>query len=226
MMGARLFPAFGAVLLLAAALLPGPAPAEALEVLVEERARSEFGPTLPDSGDFDITFQAGAADDAVMLSDFWMDRATGQFVANAVLPGGRIQRVVGLATVTVPVPVPQRRILPDTVLRASDLTTVRLPLARVGAFAVTEQDQLIGKQVRRVLSQGRPVMAQSVMEPLVIGRGDLVTISFNDGRLKLTAPGRAMGDAARGEEVKIVNLISNSSVRGVAKAKGLVEVIN
>lgn len=206
-------------------LLPLPGHAEDLSVLVEEKARETFGPTLPDTGEFEITFQ-GEIDEAVMLAGFWMDMGTGQFVTDAVLPDGQTRRIAGLALVTVPVPVPVRNVMPDEILTEADLKVVRLPHGRVGAFAVTDTEDLVGMQVRRVLTQGRPIMTQSVIEPLVIDRGDLVSIRFRDGPLELSAPGRALADAHRGQPVKIVNLVSNASVVGIATEKGLVEVHN
>ncbi|RVV96859.1 flagellar basal body P-ring formation protein FlgA [Mesobaculum littorinae] len=198
--------------------------AESLAVLIEEKARESYGPELPDSGEFDIAVQGGEAGDAVMLSAYWMDTATGQFVANAVRPDGQVNRVAGLAMLTMPVPVPTRRLMPDAILTEADIETIRLPHGRVGAFAVTDAQALVGLQVRRVLTKGRPIMQQSVMQPLVIDRGDRVSIRFADGKLKLTAPGRALADAHRGQQVKIVNLVSNTSIVGIAVGEGEVEV--
>lgn len=206
------------------ALLPGLAGAEALDVLIEERARAEFGPTLPDGGEFQITKKAGGLEEAVMLSAFWMDKATGQFVANLVTEGGDLHRITGLALLTVPVPVPVRRLLPEEIITEADLSVLRLPHGRVGSFAVTRLEDLVGMQVRSLLAQGRPVMAQAVQPPRIIGRGDKVAIRYTDGLLELTAPGRALTDAHRGQEVKIVNLVSNTPVVGIATAEGLVEV--
>ncbi|WP_212522756.1 flagellar basal body P-ring formation chaperone FlgA [Actibacterium sp. MT2.3-13A] len=212
------------VFFLVLALLPGLAGAEALDVLIEEKARAEFGATLPDTGEFEITLKAGGLEEAVMLSAFWMDRATGQFVANAVTGEGELRRVTGLALLTVPVPVPVRRLMPEEIIAEADLRVLRLPHGRVGSFAVTRVEDLVGMQVRSLLAQGRPVMAQSVQAPRIIDRGDKVAIRYTDGLLELTAPGRALADAHRGQEVKIVNLVSNASVVGIATAEGVVEV--
>lgn len=203
---------------------PAYAAAAALSVLIEERARDSFGATLPDSGAFEITLAPGAVAQAVMLSAFWMDTATGQFVANAVTASGQVQRVSGLALLTVQVPVPNRRLLPGEILTEADLQTISLAHGRVGAFAITDAAKLVGMQVRRVLSQGRPVMVQSVQPPVIIDRGDQVTIRYSDGSLSLAAPGRALASAALGQDVKIVNLVSNTSLVGTATAKGVVEV--
>ncbi len=217
----RLGTAFGLVL----ALLAAPAGAEPLSLLVEEQARNTLGPALPQTGELDISFGAGAPGEAKLLSAFWMDPNTGQFIANAVTEAGELHRVTGLAAVIVPLPVPVRRMMPGDVITAEDLAELRLPQARIGAFAVATRDELIGMQVRRMLTEGRPVMVQSVMEPLVIDRGDLVTIRYADGPLQLTAPGRALSDAHRGQEVRIVNLASNTSLVGIAANEGIVEVL-
>ncbi|EAR51757.1 Flageller protein FlgA [Oceanicola granulosus HTCC2516] len=212
-------------LALIAAVLGGPSLAEDLAVLVEERARDQLGATLPDTAEFEVTLREGDAADVLMLAEFWMDGSTGQFVANAVLASGETRRVMGLALATVPVPVPVRRILPDEIIAEADLDVVRLPMGRVGAFAVVDLEALVGMQVRRVLSQGRPVMSQSVIEPLVIERGDAVSIRYSDGALELTAPGRAMAGAHRGQDVRVVNLASNRLVTGIAARDGIVEVL-
>ena len=212
-------------LIIALSLVATAADATPVEELVTEKARDTFGPEFPDEATFRITLQGGDVSDALMLSAFWMDRATGQFLANAVTEDGDIRRIQGLAILSVEVPVPVRRILPGEILRAEDLKTISLPHARIGGFAIVDADKLIGKEVRRILTQGRPVMTQSVIEPLVIQRGDKVAIKYDDGRLSLSAPGRAMDDAHRGQEIRIVNLVSNTLVTGVARAEGLVEII-
>ncbi len=198
--------------------------AETPEFLIEERARQTWGPELPAEAHIRVRLNTGL-EDAVMLSAFWMDRDTGRFLANAVTEAGDVRRLEGLALVTLDVPVPNRRMMPDEIVREADVAMKELPLRRVGAFAITERDKLVGKQVRRMLAQGRQVMTQSVQEPLVIDRGDQVDIVYDDGGLVLSAPGRALDDAHRGQELRIVNLVSNKSLRGVAREDGLVEVV-
>ncbi|MCB1342125.1 MAG: flagellar basal body P-ring formation protein FlgA [Pseudooceanicola sp.] len=201
------------------------AQATPVEDLVSERAAETLGAEMPENGRFRITFQRKDYDEAELISAFWMDRATGQFLANAVLPGGTVMRLQGLAVLTLPVPVPTRRMMPGELIRAEDVQTVDLPFSRVGVFAITEPETLIGKEVRRTLTQGRPVLAQSITEPLVITRGDKVSIRFTDGRLSLSAPGRALDDGYSGAEIRVVNLVSNVLVTGVAQPGGLVEIV-
>ena len=68
-------------------------------------------------------------------------------------------------------------------------------------------------------------LLQSITAPLIIDRGDKISILYDDGGLVLTAPGRALDDAHQGQELRIVNLVSNKPLRGVALQDGIVEVI-
>lgn len=206
------------------ALGPAPGWAAPLVELIEEKARDSAGPAMPPQGRFDISIQSSAPQEALLISAWWIDPATGRFIANAVTESGQVHRINGMATLIVAVPVPVRRLMPGEIVAASDLGMIDLPAGRIGAFAVIDPAELIGMQVRSLLTEGRPVMVQAVMEPLVIGRGSLVTIRYSDGALELSAPGRALGDAHRGQEVRIVNLVSNTAVVGIATADGIVEV--
>ena len=195
-----------------------------IEVLIEERARTDYASTLPDAGDFDVSLKDTLAGEVVLLADFWMDVPSGRFLANAVLDNGDVQRIGGLALVTVPVPVPARRLLPDTIVQEEDLVIIALPIGRVGAYVVTDPSEVVGKQVRRHLPVGRPIQRQSIIRPLVIDRGEQVEIHFSDGLLAVVAPGRALGDAHEGQQLRIVNLISNKTVTGIATGDGIVEI--
>lgn len=210
--------------LLAAGLAPAPARAEAVGVLIAEKATAETGAAMPPGGSYEVTMQTPEPAEAEVVSAFSMDPATGQFAANVVTPEGELRRVYGFAILTVPVPVPIRRILPDEVLRREDFRIVSMPYARLGGFAVTSLDRLDGMEVHQVLAEGRPVQEQSVTPPMVIGRGDKVTIQYTAGLLNLVAPGRAITSAEADQEVRVVNLSSNRTVTGIARPGGIVEV--
>jgi flagella basal body P-ring formation protein FlgA len=205
-------------------VLPATVWGEDIKVLVEERARESFGPQLPEAAGFHITAQDGAPVEAVMLSAFWMDRDTGQYLANAVLADSTVTRISGLAIATMDIPVPLKQMMPGERIRQEDVGSVKLPLRRVGAFTLTDPADVVGMQVKRLLTQGRPIMRQSVMKPLVIGRGDRISIKYDDGLLSLSAPGRALDAGHKGQEIRIVNLVSNTTLSGVAVGKGIVEV--
>ena len=192
--------------------------------LVEERAMAELDQLLPSNGRIDIRLAEGVVTEGQFIQEFWMDQDTGQFIANVVTEYGETQRVWGLAIMTVSVPVPTRRMLPDEIVSRQDISLIDLPMQRLGAFAIHDEEKLVGQQVRRMLVAGRPVPRQSVIPPRIIERGDKVKIVLKHGALSLTANGRAMADAHEGQAIKVVNLSSNKSIEAIATAEGVVEV--
>lgn len=192
--------------------------------LVEERAAAEMGRTIPANGRIDVRLAKGVIHEGEFIQEFWMDQQTGQFIANVVTEHGETQRVWGVAVMTVEVPVPSRRIMPDEIVEPADLMMIELPLQRLGRFALFDADELIGKQVRRMLVAGRPVPRHSVIPPIIITRGEKVKILLDYGGLQLSARGRAMSDAHAGQELRVVNLSSNKAISAIAAADGIVKV--
>jgi flagella basal body P-ring formation protein FlgA len=204
--------------------LPMAAAASRVTDLIEERALAELGRVLPAHGRIDVRLAEGMVKEGEFIREFWIDENTGQFIANVVTGRGDTERVWGIAVMTVSVPVPTRRVLPDEIVSDADLTLIDLPMQRLGSFAVLDQADLVGQQVRRMLVPGRPVPRQSVIPPKIVLRGQKVKILLQHGGLQLTARGRAMDDAHLGQELRVVNLSSNKAISAIATARGVVEV--
>ena len=203
--------------------MPGASRAALISDLIAERAEQEYGPALPPNGQFTIRLAEGLPSDGEFIQEFWIDQKSGQFIANVVTQYGDVKRVWGLAVLSVPVPVVNRRVQPDEILQPRDIEMINIAWARVHAFAITEYEELVGMQVRRMLSPGRPVHHQSVTQPIIVERGDKVTIELQYGALQLTAAGKAITDAHLGQELRVVNLSSNKTITAIAKGDGLVE---
>lgn len=191
--------------------------------LVTERAEQEFGSAMPANGVLDIRLAEGLPREGEFIQEFWIDKDSGQFIANVVSAYGDVTRVWGVAILTLPVPIVNRRIQVDEIVGPNDIDMIDMPWARVHAFAITDYEDLVGMQVRRMLSPGRPIHHQSVMQPIVVARGDKVTIELSYGGLQLTARGKAITDAHLGQEVRVVNLSSNKTIIAIATGDGLVE---
>jgi flagella basal body P-ring formation protein FlgA len=212
---------------LAALLLSAsPSWSEEIGTLIEEGLVTEMGAQMPAVGTFDLTIQGANQDRSyVVLSFFWYDPAKGQYVARGIdEETGAEVSFQGFAILNVPVPVPTRRISPGEIITAADLQTIDVPYARVATYAEFDAEAIDGMVAVRMLATGRPIMKASIRLPVVVARGATVEVKYKKGPLSLTAPGKAMSDAAIGEEVRVVNLISNKSITAVAVGKGEVEV--
>ncbi|NRB03704.1 MAG: flagellar basal body P-ring formation protein FlgA [Rhodobacteraceae bacterium] len=212
------------VIAFAPLIIAQPTTATSVDDLVAERVEQEYGIEMPADAHIAVHMSDQFPDDGEFIREFWMDRNSGQFIANLVTNHGLTERISGLAVLSSMVPVPNRRLFPDDIVQPSDLTIVQMPMHRLGGQAVREKEDIVGMQVRRVLAAGRPVQKHSIVPPKVILRGEKVRIVFESGALRLTASGRAMDDAHVGQEVSVVNLSSKKAITAVASAQGVVVV--
>lgn len=88
-------------------------------------------------------------------------------------------------------------------------------------------DQLsgvIGKEARVTLYAGRPVQAKDVGPVAIVDRNQLITLSYFQSGLHITAEGRALARGGVGDRIRIMNLTSRATLSGTIQADGSVIV--
>jgi len=83
-------------------------------------------------------------------------------------------------------------------------------------------DEVKGMQARRMLSAGQPFRGDDVRKPIVVGKGDTVTMQFIVPGVELTAMGRAMSEGGIGDTITIQNPASYRMIAGIVTAPGTV----
>lgn len=107
------------------------------------------------------------------------------------------------------------------VLTASDLRT--LPQDIAGTYG--EISAAVGLEARVNLYPGRPIRLNELGPAALIGRNQIVRMIYRRAGLVILADGRALDRAGAGEEVRIMNLSSRSTVHAIVLANGEVEVL-
>lgn len=120
-------------------------------------------------------------------------------------------------------PVLARAVEKGEMLSASDFTTA--PLAAAAARGATQPRDAEGQEATRRLAAGSPVRATDITAPRVVRRGEAVTIALVSDGLRITATGRALADAGKGEVVRVLNLSTNRTLNAVADSPGQVRLI-
>jgi flagellar basal body P-ring formation protein FlgA len=133
---------------------------------------------------------------------------------------GRGRNLQAEAPRTVQVLVYARNIPAGEILAADDLTWAETLAATRLADPVGDPDAVVGKVARRPLRAGSPALARDLAGAKVIHRDELVAVQFRDDGMVLSLHGRALGDAAVGEPVQILNLASKKTVEAVAAGPG------
>jgi flagella basal body P-ring formation protein FlgA len=80
--------------------------------------------------------------------------------------------------------------------------------------------EVIGQAARRALRAGAPVSQSDVSAPQVIRKDDVVQVIYEAGGVKLVLQGVAMGAAAVGQPVSVLNPSSKKVIEAVASGPG------
>lgn len=194
--------------------------------LVEENLLASSDREIPSDGRIELRLPQGLPEKGLRLDDFSFDARSGMFVTRLINTKGESIGFRGQAVIAVPVYVPVRRIQSGILLSPKDFHMVDIAMMAMPANTLRSPKDILGMESRRILLGGRPIVAGSISEPLVIERGDKVTIILSSGGLNLSAPGKALEDGAMGQDVRIVNLKSNVSLTATVVSKGVVEVLS
>jgi flagella basal body P-ring formation protein FlgA len=168
------------------------------------------------------------ASDAMALDGLNVDPRSGRFSVFVTAPANsdnaQRQRVSGRILYQVTIAVPAHGMSIGDVFSPADVTEAKLPRERVAPDAITNPQLLIGKAARRILRGGETVRAGDIAEPVVVHKGDLVTIALNTAGMQLTAQGKAVEDGAMGASIRITNTQSSRVIDAVVAGPNQVVV--
>jgi flagella basal body P-ring formation protein FlgA len=159
------------------------------------------------------------ASDAMAIDGLNLDQRTGRFSVFVTAPANsetaQRQRVSGRVVYQLTLAVPARGMSIGDIFGPADITEAKLPRERVAPDAILNPEQLVGKAARRILRAGETVRAGDIAEPIVVHKGDLVTIELNTPGMQLSAQGKAVEDGALGASIRVANTQSNRVIDAV-----------
>lgn len=177
---------------------------------------------------FDLTnvsLNASQVPDPATLTDLRYTPDSAAFSARFMLAGidqpidlsGRIELMTVAPRLT-------KTLAAGTVLGKDDFEMAPVALKTASAGGYAELDQLIGKQLVRQSRAGIMLKPSDVDEPTVVTRNALVTVQLAAGAMTLTVKGQALGSAAAGEPVDVLNTVTKKVLHGIARADGTVTI--
>jgi flagella basal body P-ring formation protein FlgA len=123
---------------------------------------------------------------------------------------------------TVRVVVPAHDIARGEVIGESDLTYATVDGNALMANVPTRMNEIVGLQTRRVLATGQPFRSDDLRRPIVVMKGQTITMQFSAPGVELSAMGRAMSEGGVGDTVTIQNPASYRMISGIVVAPGTV----
>jgi len=113
-----------------------------------------------------------------------------------------------------------RAIIGSSIVGEADIQFARRPIEG----ALSDPALVVGREARVTIHAGRPIRAGDLRAPALIERNDIVRLRYRSGGLVIEADGRALGRGAAGDRISVMNLTSRTTLSGVVRQNGYVEV--
>lgn len=195
------------------------------KTMIENRIITEMK-SRGQKGDFELSFPGETAEIILPvdqpatfdITKLTIDEANGVFQASISAPSkenairnshisGKIYRVINI-------PVLRDTIRHGTVISKNDIDYITVREHQIGQGTIVSSQSLIGMTPRRVAFSGRALLANEIEAPIIVDRGDSVTLILKNNAMTLTASGRSLEDGAKGDLVRVVNSSSSRTIQG------------
>jgi flagellar basal body P-ring formation protein FlgA len=208
-------------------IVSGDAVARRLLDEISQRQPVENGHVQLDNAAFRLLVPRGAPE-GIAVEGLVFDARTGRLSAMVAAPpddaAAPRERVTGRLIRMTTLPVLKRPLAPGETIRADDLEGLVVRADGVGPDVVTDRRELIGKAPRRSLHAHEALRAGDVQPPIVVRRGDLVTIVLETATLRLTAQGKALEDGGAAATIRVANTKSDRVIDAAVIGPNLVAV--
>ena len=134
-----------------------------------------------------------------------------RFVFKVITNAGEVKVPVYAEVVAPPISVAVaiRPITRGAVITAADFefqNTGVLPSMSTRRAPITTAEQLIGMEARQAIQVGDVILGDKVQSPVLVKRGDLVTVISHGSGIRIRTTARANQDGAKGELVQVESL--------------------
>ena len=117
---------------------------------------------------------------------------------------------------------PAHDIARGQVVSDGDVVYGTIPANTVFSGIITSVDQIRGLEARRMLRAGEIVRNDDLRHPVVVAKGEVVTMTFEAPGVMLTATGRAMSEGGIGDTVTVQNPASFRQISCIVTGPGAV----
>ena len=148
----------------------------------------------------------------------------GRFIVQIKLASGRLFGIQGKVEPGLDMPVLTRAFRTGDIATDEDVQFVRVPQSSVQRGALTSAADIVGFSAKRQLRAGIALRAGDFEKPVIVRKGDAVTMVFRMPGIELSTRGKAMANGGLGDTVPVVNVQSHKQVEAVITGAGAVTV--
>ncbi|MFC4270628.1 flagellar basal body P-ring formation protein FlgA [Sneathiella chungangensis] len=152
----------------------------------------------------------------VSVENLYLNKTSGQFVAEILAPAhsenGQRVRISGQVHPQTMIPVLKRFKPAGEEIRESDIDYMAERTSKVGRQVVTDAAFLIGKSPRRSVRSGQPVSMSNLGDPVLVGKGKLVSVILEHGGMYLSVTGRTLEAGGEEDVIRVENINSRKVI--------------
>jgi len=151
---------------------------------------------------------------SVLSTDY--DPANGRFEAIIGIPTDtttpRRLRLTGRAIAVSRIPVLAQAVDSGEIIDRDNIVWRQVPSGRVGHGVIRAEKLLAGFETSRPLRAGVPLRKNDIRKPVLMARGNIVTMVVLNRGMTLTATARALEDGALGDTIRVMNMGTHQTV--------------
>lgn len=153
----------------------------------------------------------------------WTGTQSYQVIANA---NGNVGQAQVTAKITLPPIVisAARNIPKGTLLRATDLRIERVPGRARNADALQSIEEVVGREAARAIAEGQTVDRALIRSPVLVKKGDVVTVYARNGGVQVRITARAREDGGHNDVITVESLLDRKVINGRVTGPQEVEV--
>jgi flagella basal body P-ring formation protein FlgA len=110
-------------------------------------------------------------------------------------------------------------------LTPDDVILAERDVGAVTGGYLTELEDAVGRVMRRDAAAGAVLAPRLLDSPVIVRRGQPVTLEARSGKIRVQMAGVAQEDGARGETITVRNSSSHKDLEGIVRSEKVVEVV-
>lgn len=123
------------------------------------------------------------------------------------------------------IPVLNRAIGPGEEITEADITWQKMPLNRLNASVISRVENLVGKTPRsRLLQPNQPLLQPDVQFPVLIKKGAMVRVVYNDVNLSIARTAEAKQQGSKGETIRLLIPESKKEIQAIVVGPNQAEI--
>ncbi len=163
------------------------------------------------------------------ITDFNLDQRNNKFSATIAAPSSKNPikyfKIKGIINPVITVPVLATNLQRGHIINQNDIKYIKIREKDFTRDVIVDAQKLVGMTARRMIIAERPIKEVEVIAPQIVKRGELVTLSLNNGAMSLTTQAKALENGAKGDVIRVVNTASNKTLQAIITGENNVTIL-